>query len=460
LECPAWWSSIAARAILSRLGAKYWIDLDRLIDLKCPGMSRRNPEAPAPSEYLTAADAARLLRIKPLTLYTYVSRGLIRSASQPGRRQRLYYREDIDMLRARSEARHGRGAMAEGAMRWGGQPVINTSITEITAEGPHYRGRAAVTLAREGRSFEAVAELLWTGVLHDEPVRWDEPLPRALARMMDGIALGRPRLPMPRIYALATSMLGVAETAESEIRRGTTVAAARQLILALAGCVGYLGRRPGFRTPREGAGIAASVASAFFSRPSAQAVNAINQALVLCADHELSSSTFAARVAASTGAELRACVLAAIAAHSGTTLGGACDRAEDLLRDATTRNDVRQRLAATEQAGARVPGFNLPVYPKGDPRAKQLLQLAYSLAPQSARSRLIHAFIEEAEHKLQLLPSIEVGMVALAAALGLPERSASALWSLGRTAGWIAHVLEQRLAGFVLRPRARYSAAA
>jgi len=55
-----------------------------------------------------------------------------------------------------------------------------------------------------------------------------------------------------------------------------------------------------------------------------------------------------------------------------------------------------------------------------------------------------------------LRPSIEVGLVALSAALGLPERSASALWTLGRTAGWIAHVMEQRLAGFVLRPRAKY----
>jgi citrate synthase len=423
-----------------------------------PQIPHRTPESPAGSEYLTAADAARLLRIKPLTLYTYVSRGWIRSASQPGRRKRLYYREDIEMLRVKSEARLGKGAMAEGAMRWGGQPVVNTSITEITPEGPRYRGRNAVTLAREGRSFEAVSELLWTGVLHDEPMRWAyEPPPAAFARMMQGVALQRARLPMPRIYALATTMLGVAELIESEIRRGTTVAAARQLILVLTGCIGYLGRRPGFRAPRPERSIAESVASVFFPRPESQAVDAINQALVMCADHELSSSTFAARVAASTGAELRACVLAAIAAHSGATLGGACDRAEDLLHDAKTRNEVRKRLAATAQAGSRVPGFNLPVYPKGDPRARHLLQLAQTLVPRNSRSKLIHAFIEEAEHRLHLLPSIEVGMVALAAALGLPERSASALWTLGRAAGWIAHVLEQRLAGFVLRPRARYS---
>ena len=414
----------------------------------------------ADSDYLSAEDAAQMLRIKPQTLYTYVSRGLIRSVAQLDRKRRLYYREDVEKVRARSVARHGQGAMAESAMRWGGQPVINTSITEITPEGPLYRGRAAVDLARNGCSLEAVAELLWTGVLHHEPMRWDhEPLPPEFAGMMDGVALQGSRLPIARIYALATSMLGVAETAGSEIRRGTTISAARQLVLGLAGCVGYLSRRPGFRTPARGDSVAESVAGVFDSCTSSDAAAAINQALVLCADHELSSSTFAARVAASTGAELRACVLAAIAAHSGATLGGGCDLAEDLLRGAKTRNDMTQRLAATEQSGARVPGFNLPVYPKGDPRARHLLRLAQSLAPQSPRAQLIGTFIEEAEKRLHLRPSIEVGLVALTAALGLPERSASALWTLGRTVGWIAHVMEQRLAGFVLRPRAKYISA-
>ena len=412
------------------------------------------------SEYLDADVAARLLRVKPQTLYTYVSRGLIRSVAQVDRKQRLYYREDVEKVRARGEARRGMGATAESAMRWGGQPVINTSITEITAAGPCYRGRPAVELARMGCSFEAVAELLWTGVLHDEPVRWEhESLPQDFARLMDGVALQGGKLPIPRAYALATSMLGVADTARSEMRRGSTISAARQLILALAGCIGYLARPPGFRTPKPGASVAECVAGTFGRQDDPEAINAINQALVLCADHEMSSSTFAARVAASTGAELRASVLAGIAAHSGATLGGGCDRTEYLLRDARTREDVRRRLAETERAGARIPGFNLPVYPKGDPRARHLLQLAHSFASQNERAQLIYAFIEEAEQRLHLRPSIEVGLVALAAALGLPERSASALWTLGRTAGWIAHVMEQRLAGFVLRPRAKYVSA-
>lgn len=411
----------------------------------------------AGSEYLSAAEAAQLLHVKPQTLYTYVSRGLIRSVAQPDQKRRLYNREDVEKVHARSEIHHRRGATAASVLRWDGDPVINTSITEVTPEGPRYRGRLAPDLARDGCSFEAASELLWTGVLQHEPVHWDhELLPEGLPRLMDSVALQHPQPSMLRIFALATSMLGVAETAHRTIRHGATISVARQLLLALAGCLGYLARRPGFRTPDPGSSIAESIAAMFELQAGTDASSAINQALVLCADDDMSLSTFSARVAASTGAKLRTCVLAAIAAQSGATLGEGCDRAEDLLRGARTRHDVRKRLAATEEAGAHVPGFNAPVYPEGDPRATQLLQLAFSFAPQNARAQLIHAFIEEAEQRLHLRPSVEVGLIALAAALRLPERSASALWALGRTAGWIAHIMEQRGRGSVLRPHARY----
>ncbi|MDH4191401.1 MAG: citrate synthase family protein [Betaproteobacteria bacterium] len=421
--------------------------------------SSRTPPGIAP-EYITAQEAARLLRVKAQTLYTYVSRGLIRSVGQLDDKRRLYHREDVIGARARSALRRGQGAAAEGAMRWGGQPVIDTAITELTPEGPRYRGRLALELAREGHSFEAVAELLWTGVLQHEPLRWRSgAAPRDFVQTLNGVARAAGRPPILRMFALAAGMRGAGETVRSEIGRGATLSTARDLILLLAGCLGYLARRPGLRVARGEVRVAELASRALLARPSAQSIDAIDCALVLCADHELSSSTFAARVAASTGAELRACVLAALAAHSGSTLGGGCDRAEDLLRDARTRGDVRQQLSVVERAGQRVPGFNLPLYPNGDPRARELVRLARSFAPGNPRAQLIYTFIEEAEQRLGLRPSIEVGLVALAAALNLPERSASALWALGRSAGWIAHVIEQRLAGFVLRPRARYGAA-
>jgi len=76
------------------------------------------PPAVADSDYLSARDAARILSVKPQTLYTYVSRGLIRSVAQLNRKQRLYYGRTSRKVRARSAARHGQGAMAESAMRW------------------------------------------------------------------------------------------------------------------------------------------------------------------------------------------------------------------------------------------------------------------------------------------------------------------------------------------------------
>jgi citrate synthase len=408
------------------------------------------------SDFVSAAQAAKLLRVKPQTLYTYVSRGLIRSIAQRDQKSRLYYREDLEKLRSRSNARHGAEPAAESAIRWG-QPVINTSITEITPGGPRYRGRLALDLAREGRSFESVAELLWTGIQHHEPLLWEhELIPRDFKAQLDRVVLQRELPPLLRILAAATAVLGVAEPSHSEIRRGTTIPAARQLILTLTGCLGYLGANPGFRFPDPRLTVAQNAAQTLIEKPSAEMVDAINAALVLCADHELSSSTFAARVAASTGAELRACVLAAIGAHSGELLGGSCDRAEDLLQRARTKEDVHRRLIELEQAETRVPGFNLLLYPQDDPRARYLLHRAHALSAGDARAQLIDEFIEEAERRLQLWPSLEVGLVALAATLELPERSASALWAVGRTAGWIAHVMEQRLAGFVLRPRARY----
>jgi citrate synthase len=443
------------------------INLDYQIDIMAAFQAPKSmipaakPASTTVSDYVTASEAIALLGIKPQTLYTYVSRGLIRSVTQPNRKQKLYYREDIDKVRAQAEARQGHGVSAATALRWG-HPVITTAVTELTPEGPRYRNRLAIDLARQGCSFEAASELLWTGVLHHDPLIWDcEPLPAGFGKAMDGAALQPNPLPLLRIYALATSMLGAAESGGSEIRRGTTIPAARQLIQTLTGCLGYLGKQPRFHMPPASAPVAATALLLLNpktpkAKDRAGTIAAVNAALVLCADHELSSSTFAARVAASTGAELRACILAAIGTHSGAALGGGCDRIEDLLREARTRPQIRQRLTDFEQAGTRVPGFNLPVYPKGDPRARYLLHLAQEFADQSEQAQLVYQLIDEAESALQLRPSIEVGLVALCAALNLPRRSAGALWALGRTAGWIAHVLEQRLAGYPLRPRARY----
>ena len=95
------------------------------------------------------------------------------------------------------------------------------------------------------------------------------------------------------------------------------------------------------------------------------------------------------------------------------------------------------------------------MYPSGDPRARFLLDLAEKLAGREALAD-IHETIAEARAGAGQQPALELGLVAVARALGLPRRGASALWAVGRSVGWVAHVIEQRLAGQIIRPQARY----
>jgi len=425
---------------------------------KIPRKPVTAPSRPAPSEYLSAPEAARLLGVKVPSLYSYVSRGVIRSVMQPGTRARLYYREDVEGAGKRMGGRAGIPETVETAVRWG-QPMLASAITELTDEGPRYRGRAAVDLARAARRFESVAELLWSGIDLPSLAHWEQAEPPAeVWKRIEAAAGGSKGFTSGRLMVLANVMLALSMPDRPDFERGSTVTDARQLIALYASSMGLLGplRRP--VRPWGERSIATLLRDALIGpKASERAVDAIDAALIVCADHELSPSTLAARVAASAGADLRACLHAAIVTQSGTRLGGGCDRVEALLVGARTAADLKASIAGLEQAGQRVPGFNLVAYPKGDPRARFLLELSATVAPAGSPFRRLDGLLAEAREAFDLQPSIEVGLIGLALALGLPPRGASALWTIGRCAGWTAHVIEQRLAGFMLRPRAKYA---
>jgi citrate synthase len=410
-------------------------------------------------DYITRVEAIKLLGIKPETLYSYVSRGWIRRLRHPDKKQSLYFKEDIEKIRARSDARKQEGVVAAGAMQYGGEPVILTAVTELTPTGPHYRNRSALELANSGMPFESTAELLWSGICSDAAVSWTLQPPSAeFLRLANSLGKLHGNTGIHEIFSIVTLALGISVGSPNKRMKQEApfIQEARQLIQTLTGCLGFLSAKRAYRSIKQDESVAEAVIRSLGIIPSPGKLRMMNAALTLSADHELNPATFAARIAASSEADLHACVATAICTHSGGRIARACDRLEDFFTSARTSTQLLNKIIALEKTFQAIPGFNHPLYPKGDPRAYCLLTIIKETSPQSRQLEQIYNFLDEAATRLQLYPRIEMAIVVLAFALELPARSAAGLFTFGRTAGWVAHVMEQRLTGYLIRPRAKF----
>ncbi|HWH81639.1 MAG TPA: citrate synthase [Burkholderiaceae bacterium] len=415
----------------------------------------------ARSDYLSAKEAVELLDIRQHTLYAYVSRGWIGSVKQPGRKDHLYLRSDVERMGARSLARAGHGAVAASAMHHG-EPIIPTSITEITADGPRYRGHLATDLVQRRVPFESVAELLWSGVLDEAGAPWEVPPPsKALRALVASLRSPRAGDQLLEIFALVTLHLGVGHGAIADrLRRGQTLQVAREIMRTLVGCCGLASPRGDYVQIRKGQSLAQGFLQAFGGVDSDQNRAAVEAMLILLADHELSPGTLSARVCASSGATLSACIASALCASAGVNVGRVFDRVDRFVQGATSLPALLRRAAAFRARAAAIPGFMHPLYPHGDPRARLLFEMVRRRSPQTRELRAIAHFVDACERETGLHARHELAMVALTRAMQLPPQAPSALFVLGRTAGWVAHVREQRLSGQLLRPRAKFTSAA
>jgi citrate synthase len=412
-------------------------------------------------EFLTAREAADLLEVKLPTVYAYTSRGLIQSV--PGRRGRArrYRRSDLERLCARRDARAGHGPVAAAALRQG-EPVMDSAITLISLErGPVYRGRAAIDLAREGRSLEWVAEGIWSGDWSErpEPTGW-QPLSlgfdlEALLRILP------PRVSPLSVMGVSISLLAARDPGRFSWHPDAVLPRARGLLRRMAAILAC-GRNEQDAATAVVASLAAptladAIGEAFSKKLREDERLALNRALVLAADHELNASTFAARVVASTGADVYGCLSAAIAALSGPRHGGAADRVDAFLLEAGPADRVEEVVHDRQRRGEVIEGFAHPIYsPHADPRGTLLIEIARSLRGASPEVQSVLALVDAMGRGGFGGPSIDVGLVAVARALALPAGSATALFAIGRSVGWVAHSLEQYEAGYLVRPRARY----
>ncbi|MEC9440747.1 MAG: citrate synthase family protein [Myxococcota bacterium] len=401
---------------------------------------------------LTAEEAAKLLGVKVTTVYAYASRGLLRSApDEDDSRRRLYYESEVEQLKRRGEAHRGDMPAAASALDWGA-PVLETAISAITPAGPKYRGHIARTLAREGRAFEEVVSLLWCGdfekvtaVLADTSSSQTSPA----AAWSHNVSVFD-TLDAIRLATLHEGLMDMTRFVPTEVAQW------RCGWRAIQAALGVISPENSHRSCGEESLARAMLAAWREEPPTEDDVAALNAALILVADHELNASTFAARVAASTSADLYACIGAALATFTGPRHGGASARAEALFQEIDANGNPERALMGVLRRGEQPVGLDHRLYPHGDPRAVVILEYLEKIpAADEARARY-NALSLAAEAMGLGKPNLDTALATLARGLRLPPGSASVIFAIGRMAGWVAHALEQREMGQLLRPRARY----
>ena len=384
--------------------------------------------------WLNAAQALQALGVRPQTLYASVSRKRIRAKADPGDpRRSLYHEADVRRLARRRVGPRKVEEVAAGAIEWG-DPVLPSAVSTVAAGRLWYRGQDAVLLA-ESRTLEEVAALLWGG---DEVAGATAATraPRSPAAT-SGVHERGSVTPLNRAFIALARRAG--EDAPSYGRAPSVLKEeARDVLLTLAGSL--LGGPEDLSAP-----LHMRLATTWHRRESSKI---LQRTLVLLADHELNASTFAARVAVSTGASLAAGVLAGLATLTGPLHGGAAAGVWELVETAKSRGAetaVRERLAQ----GRPMTGFGHPLYPAGDPRATSLLQ-HLELPPEYAAVRAaVEQWVGER-------PNIDFALAALTRTQRLPKDAPLILFALARSVGWLAHELEQIATGHLIRPRARY----
>jgi len=197
--------------------------------------------------------------------------------------------------------------------------------------------------------------------------------------------------------------------------------------------------------------------------PDAAKVAALDTYFTVMAESGLSASAFTARVVASTRASLTASVLAAWCAFTGALHGGAPGPTLDMLDAAAAAADLEAWLEARLRSGERLMGFGHRVFHGNDPRAEAMRRSMQAMGPRAGRlafadrlEKAVAVAIERVKPGRTLPPNVEIMAALLLDAVGIPREAFTLAFAVGRSAGWLAHAMEQQKTGRMIRPVSAY----
>jgi citrate synthase len=318
-------------------------------------------------------------------------------------------------------------------------PVMDSAVSTITEEGPIYRGVRAVTLA-ESATFEQCATLLWDAKSVDPFIKANLPV---ISPAMRGVLVAtRDAPPIDRVIAVLSLAAEADPRAYNSVAEGRAATGARILRLVTAAMIGAEPSADPIHKQIAGAWALGNV----------HAEGLVRRALVLVADHELNASTFTVRCAASTGISLYDAMIAGLVALKGPRHGGVGPLAAKLL-DTLLEGDIAAIIRERVALGEIFPGFGHMIYRDGDPRAVSLFGALLKIG---IDKRLAVEIPERIKEATGAFANNDYALAVMRRVLGMPVGSETALFAIGRTAGWVAHAIEQLESKKLIRPRARY----